>query len=289
MSVSRKVIGYLGPRGTFSEKAARLYQARMLGTETVCLQPFSSIVELISAADAESVDQAVTPLENSLEGPVALTLDMLAHEVDLKMAAEVVVSVRHYLLGVKGTDYGGIQRVISHPQALGQCRAFLQKHLPAAELTMASSTAEAARLVAGGDSTSTAIGNTTAAAVYGLEILAADIQDNRDNATRFCVLAKGGDNAPTGDDKTSLVFSPRENRAGILYEQLWEFASRGVDLTRIESRPAKRVLGEYLFFLDIAGHHTSPDVAEALEAVAGHSSFFRLLGSYPRWREDVLS
>ncbi|NMB12372.1 MAG: prephenate dehydratase [Firmicutes bacterium] len=285
MIVSPKVIGYLGPRGTFSEQAAILYQEHGSGEKIAELQPFKSIVELILAADAGGVHEAVVPLENSLEGPVALTLDMLAHEVDLKMAAEIIVPVRHYLLARKGTSYEKIKMVISHPQALGQCRAFLQEHLPTAGLATASSTAEAARIVAAGDGNSVAVGNATAATVYDLEVLAADIQDNRDNATRFCVLAQE-DSAPTGDDKTSFVFSPNANRAGVLYEQLWEFASRGIDLTRIESRPAKRILGEYLFFLDVAGHKTEPDVAAALAAVASNSSFFRLLGSYARWREE---
>ena len=280
-----KVIGYLGPRGTFSEQAALLYRSGMSPGENTELQPFRSIVELILAADREDIDEAIVPLENSLEGPVALTLDMLAHEVNLKMAAEIIVSVRHHLLGKNQTELHMIRTVISHPQALGQCRVFLQKHLPKAELATASSTAEAARIVAGGDGTSAAIGNTSAASVYELEVLASDIQDNRDNATRFGVLAKT-DSPPSGNDKTSFVFSPRANRAGILYEQLWEFASRGVDLTRIESRPAKRILGEYLFFLDVAGHRTEPAVATALGAVADDSSFFRLLGSYARWRGE---
>lgn len=284
MNDGPKAIGYLGPRGTFSEEAAMLYKARM-AREEVRLHPFSSIVELILAADEEVIHEAVVPLENSLEGPVAVTLDMLAHEVDLKIAAEIIVPVRHYLLGRRGTDYKQVKRVISHPQALGQCRVFLRSCTHNVELATASSTAEAARVVAQGDGTAVAIGNATAADVYDLQVLASDIQDNRDNATRFCVLAQA-DSDPTGDDKTSVVFSPRENRAGILYEQLWEFASRGIDLTRIESRPAKRVLGEYLFFLDIAAHKTTKDAAEALAAVANSSSFFRLLGSYPRWREE---
>ncbi|NLJ23866.1 MAG: prephenate dehydratase [Firmicutes bacterium] len=284
-TASSKVLGYLGPRGTFSEQAATLYRSHMSMGETTKLQPFRSIVELILAADRGVIDASVVPLENSLEGPVALTLDMLAHEVDLKMAAEIIVSVRHHLLGRRQTGYHEIKTVISHPQALGQCRVFLQKNLPTAELATASSTAEAARIVARGDGTSAAIGNMSAASVYELEVLASDIQDNRDNATRFCVLART-DSPPTGDDKTSIVFSPRANRAGVLYEQLWEFASRGIDLTRIESRPAKRILGEYLFFLDVAGHRTEPAVEAALRAVADDSSFFRLLGSYARWREE---
>ena len=285
MSSKLKVLGYLGPQGTFSEQAAVLHRARMAEQE-VLLQPFGSIMELILAADTGKIHQAVVPLENSLEGPVALTLDMLAHEVDLKMAAEIIISVRHHLLARKGIDLRNIEKVISHPQALGQCRAFLQEHLPQAELITASSTAEAAKVVAGSNDKWAAIGNAAAAAVYQLEILASDIQDNRANATRFCVLGKEDCSHPTGDDKTSIVFSPRRNRPGILYEQLREFASRGIDLTRIESRPAKSVLGEYLFFIDAAGHKTAPDTAAAIEAVAASSSFFKILGSYARWKEE---
>jgi prephenate dehydratase len=285
MSSRPKVIGYLGPQGTFSEQAARLYQARLMDGQ-VLLQPFCSIMELILAADTGRIHQAVVPLENSLEGPVALTLDMLAHEVDLKMAAEIIISVRHHLLARKGTVLSDIDRVVSHPQALGQCRAFLQTRLPRAALVTASSTAEAAKAVADSGSKWAAIGNAAAAAVYKLGILASDIQDNRANATRFCVLGKEDCREPTGDDKTSIVFSPRQNRPGVLYEQLAEFAGRGLDLTRIESRPAKSVLGEYLFFVDIAGHKTAPDTAAAIAAVAASSSFFKVLGSYPRWKEQ---
>jgi len=285
MSKKPKILGYLGPQGTFSEQAAELYQSRTENREFL-LQPLSSIMELILAADAGKIHQAVVPLENSLEGPVALTLDMLAHEVDLKMAAEIVLSVRHHLLARKGTDLKDIEKVVSHPQALGQCRTFLQRHLHEAELVTTSSTAEAAKVVAESKDKWAAIGNAAAAAVYRLEILASDIQDNRANATRFCVLGKEDCSHPSGDDKTSIVFSPRQNRPGILYEQLREFASRGIDLTRIESRPAKSVLGEYLFFIDVAGHKTDPNTAAALEAVAATSSFFKILGSYARWKEE---
>lgn len=284
MDASPRVVGFLGPEGTFSQEAALLYRKRLLPGIEVEYRQAASILELILAAAEERIDEAVVPLENSLEGSVALTLDMLAHEVDLKMAAEIIISVRHCLLGQPGTDFSQIQKVISHPQALAQCRGYLRKRLPKAELIAASSTAEAARLVASANGLIAAIGTTTAADVYGLSILASDVQDNQDNATRFCVLARD-DSQATGDDKTSIVFSPRENRAGILYEQLCAFASRNIDLTRIESRPAKRVLGEYLFFVDLIGHRTKPQLAAALQAVAENSSFFRLLGSYPRWRE----
>ena len=284
MSSKPKVLGYLGPEGTFSEQAARIYRART-AKDRMVLQPFHSIVELILAADVGKIHQAVVPLENSLGGPVALTLDMLAHEVDLKMAAEIILSVRHHLLAKESMDLESIERVISHPQALGQCRAFLQQYLPQAELVTASSTAEAAKMVAGSRARWAAVGNAAAAEVYNLEILAADIQDNRANATRFCVLGKEDCSHPTGDDKTSIVFSPRQNKPGVLYEQLREFAVRGIDLTRIESRPAKSVLGEYLFFVDLAGHKSEPDTAAAIEAVAASSSFFKILGSYARWKE----
>ncbi|NMB25931.1 MAG: prephenate dehydratase [Firmicutes bacterium] len=288
-SSSRQVVvGYLGPRGTFSEQAALVYKNQLaVGTDVRIaeLRSFDSILSLILKTDEGAVDVAVVPLENSLEGSVALTLDMMAHEVDLQIAGEIIVPVRHNLLGREGVAAEEITEVISHPQALGQCSAFLRRCLPKARLVTASSTAEAARLVASMDGVRVAIGTEVAAGVYGLSILARDIQDNHANATRFCVLAQN-DREPTGDDKTSIVFSPRENRAGVLYEQLYVFASRNIDLTRIESRPAKRILGEYLFFLDVAGHRQMPEVCEALDHVRQNSSFFRLLGSYPRWHED---
>lgn len=287
-SNERLLVGYLGPQGTFSEQAALVYKNQLearTNLPVVELRAFDSILSLILNADEGAVDAAVAPLENSLEGSVALTLDMMAHEVDLQIAGEIIVPVRHNLLGRQGVALADITEVISHPQALGQCSAFLRRSLPQANLVTASSTAEAARLVASMDETKAAIGTQVAAGVYGLSILARDIQDNHANATRFCVLAQH-DRGPTGDDKTSIVFSPRENRAGVLYEQLYVFASRNIDLTRIESRPAKRILGEYLFFLDIAGHRQVPEIGEALAHVHQNSSFFRLLGSYPRWQED---
>ncbi len=286
MVANPRRVGYLGPRGTFSEQAASVYQERQVAAAKakIELRPTDSILALILATAEGALDEAVVPLENSLEGSIALTLDMMAHEVDLQIAGEIIIPVRHYLLGKTDTKCEQIGQVISHPQALGQCGAFLRKYLPKAELVTASSTAEAARLVAFGDGRSAAIGNMVAGEVYGLSIVASDIQDNNANATRFCVLAPT-DSEATGDDKTSIVFSPRENRPGVLYEQLYVFASRNIDLTRIESRPAKRILGEYVFFLDVVGHRTMPNLASALECVANHSSFFRLLGSYPRWRD----
>lgn len=282
-------VGYLGPEGTFSQQAAFLYRNRRLQGVPVVFRSFDSIPELILAVAAETIDEAVVPLENSLEGAVPITLDMMAHEVELKMAAEIVIPVRHFLLGPAGTELSDISRVISHPQALAQCRSFLREQLPRAQPVSVNSTAEAARRVAAGDFTgAAAIGTMAAARAYGLVVLVSDIQDNRDNATRFCVLASS-DSAPTGHDKTSFVFSTRENRPGILCEQLQEFASRGINLTRIESRPAKSCLGEYLFFLDIVGHRTDPPVAAALQAVAGRSSFFRMFGSYPQWESDTES
>ncbi|NLK08536.1 MAG: prephenate dehydratase [Firmicutes bacterium] len=286
----RMVVGYLGPPGTFSEQAALVYKRKFVvqavSSMEVKLEPMDSILSLILAADKGTLDKAVVPLENSLEGSIALTLDMLAHEVTVRITNEIIVPVRHNLLVKRDIPLVDIKEVISHTQALGQCSAFLRKHLPQAKLTAVNSTAEAAQIVAATKTNEiAAIGTEVAAAVYGVSVLVGNIQDNSTNVTRFCVLS-ATDAEATGDDKTSLVFSPKQNRAGILYELLYAFANRKIDLTRIESRPAKRILGEYLFFIDIAGHRTEPAVAAALQEVNAASSFFRLLGSYPRWRDD---
>lgn len=268
-------IGFLGPKGTFSYEALLQYSAGM--DCTYC--EYNSIPEMILAVQEDKLDEAVVPIENSLEGAVNATLDMMAADVDLMIKKEFVIPVRQNLLVKKGVTMESIKVVLSHPQPLGQCRRYLSTRLAGAEVRLVYSTAAAAAEVASGNGKSAAIGSAAAAVVYGLEIAARNIQDGENNLTRFVVIA-GNDSIRTGNDRTSLVFST-ENKPGSLYRILDIFNLWDINLLRIESRPAKYQLGRYIFFVDIEGHREDNDVRDAITMIKRKTSFFKLLGSYP--------
>lgn len=269
-------IAYLGPSGTFSEEAAMLCAG-----DNDELIPFASFAALISAVEAEVADFAVLPIENSLEGSVSTTLDLLIHETHLKIAREVVVPVHHCLIGPKGAQITGIEQVHSHPQALGQCRRFLGRVLPERHEVAALSTAGAVKqIVANGDPAHAAIGTARAANLFGGQILARNIEDFDNNMTRFVALAPR-DHKPTGNDKTSLAISVRQNVPGSLYAVLDELASDTIQMTKLESRPNKNVLGEYYFLIDVEGHRLDEQISAVLERMRAKSDIFRIWGSYP--------
>ncbi|MFS8665336.1 MAG: prephenate dehydratase [Limnochordales bacterium] len=279
----RSRLGFLGPRGTFSEEAARVHAGRRPagqgGTELVA---YRGIPELLAAAERGEVQEAVVPAENSIEGTVAVTLDTLVHDVRLNIVGEVVIPIRHHLLVRRGHEDAPVTTVISHPQALAQCRHYLQERLPGVAVQAAFSTAEAARLVGERDTPGlAAIGNALCADLYGLAVLDSDIQDVPGNATRFFVVGHGQP-GPTGRDKTTIVFAFAVDRPGNLYGALGELAQRGINLTKLESRPAKQALGDYIFFADMEGHKDDPAVAAALRGLARRCAYVRILGSYPR-------
>lgn len=274
-------LAFLGPAGTFSEEAARRYCSRITGHTGCQMVPVKSLHELLTTIDNGTYQRGIVPVENSIEGPVVLTLDMLVHEVDLQIIGEEVLPVQHHLLARPGIKMNQIERILSHPQALGQCRQTLSRLVPNAEFAAASSTAEAARLVAAGSENWAAIGTPLAAQLYGLSTLAHQIQDVRENSTRFLVVAKEATER-TGYDKTSAAFAFGEDRPGNLFAALRKFAERGINLTKLESRPAKRSLGDYIFFIDMEGHRKDARVHDALVALEEMCTFFRLLGSYPR-------
>lgn len=274
-----KKIGYLGPEGTFSEDAGRLYIKR-IGAKASLL-PFPTFHDALLAVDREEIDEAVVPVENSIEGTIGVVQDMLAKEVDLKIKAEVVLPVHQSLLAKEHIDLKAIKEVISHPQPIEQCRAWIRKNIPHAKIKLASSTAEAARLVSeSSEADIAAIGSSGGAKLYSLKTLIKDITDYSDNATRFIVVAKT-DSAPTGSDKTSIVFSIIADRPGGLFTVLGEFASRGINLTKIESRPSKKALGDYFFFVDMEGHRKDKVIADALSDITNKVGFLKILGSYP--------
>jgi prephenate dehydratase len=270
------IIGYLGPHGTYSEEVAlRLYDGDKVGFKT-----YFSIDTAIKAADSDEVMECIVPIENSLEGSVNVTLDILAHEADLYILKEVIWPVRHNLLIKNQCE--DIKVIVSHPQALAQCRHNLRLLYPNAELRNMNSTADAATLVASGVGNCAAVGSQSAAALYDLQVLAADIQDSSTNCTRFIVLGKSPAIASLqGQYKTSVVCKMNGERPGSLCEVLQEFAGRDVNLTRIESRPARTGLGNYIFFFDMDGSMEQSNVRSAVEAVKEKSLWFKSFGSYP--------
>jgi chorismate mutase/prephenate dehydratase len=265
-------VAFLGPSGTFSELAA----LRQFGS-AVHLEPCASIDDVFRCAEHGRSDYAVVPVENSTEGAVSRSLDLLL-TTGLKIVAEVSVPVQHHLLAQHVT-LEDVQRVFAHPQALAQCLTWLNQNLPALERIHVASNAEAARQ-ASLDPAAAAVAGENAARRYGLQTVARQIQDDPLNRTRFLVLGRQ-ECAPTGQDKTSLILSV-QNRAGAVHHMLAPLAQHGVSMTRFESRPARTGGWEYYFYVDVEGHAADPAVAAALEELARVCAFFRCLGSYPR-------
>ena len=269
-------LAFLGPEGTFTSQAAARADA---AAERI---PLPTIAEVIAAVRNGDVDAAVVPMENSIEGSVNLTLDDLAFgAAGAYIRGEITLPITMNLLGRPGTGLADITVVRSQPHALAQCRGWLAANLPAAGQEASTSTAEAAREVSQGDGTAAALGPAVAAERFGLDVLASGVEDHGGNATRFVVLGRSM-TPPTGADKTSLVVFFGEDRPGLLLRILDEFALRGINLTKIESRPTKQALGEYCIFIDCAGHIGEARVAEALRSVHRHAADVRVLGSYRR-------
>ncbi|MHB8894622.1 MAG: prephenate dehydratase [Candidatus Geothermincolia bacterium] len=269
-------IGYLGPRGTFTQEALEANLKSQFDPEV----PFATIPEVLNAVQSGDVDSGIVPIENSIEGSVNVTLDTLAFETDLVIEREVVQPVKHCLIARPGVSRDQIEGIVSHPQATAQCRGFLARWFGDVPITAANSTADAAMEVSRSDRPLAAIGTELAARIYGLEVLDRDMEDYPGNVTRFVVVGRQKA-ARTGKDKTSIACFIQANRPGSLLEILQEFASRGVDLTKIESRPTKKVLGEYYFFIDIEGHVGDTEVAAAIGSLVGKLRELKLLGSYP--------
>ncbi|HUR12963.1 MAG TPA: prephenate dehydratase [Mycobacteriales bacterium] len=267
---------YLGPAGTFAEAALRTLPSI---AEAV---PAVSVVAALEMVRAGTADCAVVPFENSVEGSVPTTLDELAVGGALHVVREVVLPVSFALLARRGTGLAEVRTVATHPHAEAQCRRWLAAHVPGAQLVLAPSTADAARLVGEG-TYDAAVSAPVAAQHYGLVALASDIHDNEGAQTRFVVVARPGqDPAPTGKDRTTVVLFLSDDHPGALLEILTEFATRGVNLTRIESRPTGGGLGRYCFSIDLEGHRGEVSVTQALAALEPLCSEVRFLGSYPR-------
>jgi prephenate dehydratase len=275
--------GYLGPPGTFSEEALR---AQPLAPEAE-LVPFPSIHETVMAVEGGSVDRALVPIENALEGGVPATLDALAVDAsEVAIVGEAVLAIRNCLVARGELALGAIEVVISHPQPLAQCARFLRGELAQAEVRATTSTAEAVRTVAATTAPWAAVGPRSAAERYGCRVLREGVDDDPDNATRFVWLGRAGTEPVGADDaigwKTSVVFAGAGDlQPGWLVRCLSEFAFRGVNLTKIESRPRRGRLGHYLFHVDMDGRADERTVADAVQALHAHCEVVRLLGSYP--------
>ncbi len=273
-----KRIAYLGPAGTFTEEAALVYD------ESAQLIPFPSVPAVAVAVDSGMAEEGVVAIENSIEGSVTDTLDLLIHESGVLIKKELVLPIEHQLLVKPGTEASEVKVIFSHPQALAQCRHFIERCFPKAEVVAALSTAAAVEEMMACEHPAAAIGTRRATQLYGTETLAHSIQDQASNVTRFVVLAPM-DHTPTGCDKTSLCFSFAEDRPGVLCEVLQEFAQRNINLAKVESRPSKESLGKYIFLVDLEGHREDPAVSEALARVREKTALFKILGSYPRYAE----
>ena len=272
-------VGFLGPAGTYSEEALRASAPE--GVEEV---PCATVYETVMAVQDGIVDRAVVPIENALEGGVAATLDALAGEASrVRIAGEVVHPIHHCLVAPGDLALDEITRVVSHPQASAQCARFLRERLPRAARVTAPSTADAVLSVKNGDGGSAALGSRLAADLYECRVLVPNVEDRPDNVTRFVWLAPAGEGEDPGPNaKTSIVFwGAGDESPGWLVEVLRQFADRGVNLTRIESRPRRVRLGHYMFFIDLEGAAERPPVSEALDALRGRVEEIRVLGSYP--------
>jgi prephenate dehydratase len=291
-SRARPRVGYLGPEGTFSE-AALLASASPGAVEPV---PLASIHEVVMRLREDDLEWAIVPIENSLDGSVSVTLDLLAEEAgELEIVAEALLGVSHSLIAYEQVELKEIDTVLSHPQVPGQCERFLRGELAHARILPAGSTAEAVRIVmAEARRGQAALGTLLAAEIYGGTVIREGVQDSEENETRFVWLARAHrsatpplDAATAGEWKTSLVFwGPGAERAGWLVHCLDEFARRNINLTKIESRPRRQRLGSYMFFADLSGNARDAPVAEAIAGLRELCEEVRVLGSYPAARES---
>ena len=267
-------LAYLGPPGTFSEEAALRYQP------AAQLIPCATEKAAFAAVDAGQADEAVLPIENTLEGSVTRTVDILVHDTALMICAELVLPIEMCLITRPGMNAEDIRAIYSKPEALSQVRYYMERRFPKARQDASLSTAAAVEEMLQIEGAA-AIGPARAAELYGAQILERGVQDHDHNQTRFVAVARQ-DHAPTGADKTSIAFAVAHDKPGSLVDVLHQFSDRAINLTKVESRPSREELGIYIFLIDLEGHHSDDTVAQALAAVEAQATFFRLLGSYPR-------
>jgi prephenate dehydratase len=271
-------IAFLGPPGTFTEEAL-LGQSDLADGELVAMRSMRDVLQATTDGD---VDLGFVALENSIEGTVRLVLDGLVFEHDLLIQREVELAVNQNLLAPPDLPLSEVRRVVSFPDALAQCQRFFKQQLPTVDVVAANSTAEAVKAVGESRPPATAaLGSALAGKLYGLDVIAADIDDHPENRTRFVVVARYGIPAPTGHDKTSIVCFQHADRPGSLHAILGQFTARNINLTKLESRPTKHSLGDYCFIIDLEGHVDDEVVADCLRDLHAQSSNVKFLGSYP--------
>ncbi len=268
-------IAYLGPIGTFCQKAAFTF----FSEKDAFLIDCSNISDIFRIVEDGRVDFGVVPVENSTEGSVNIALDLLL-ESEIHITGEIEERISHNLIAKSGTKLEEIRIIFSHPQAIAQCRNFLEKKFPNIQITETSSTAAAVKNLKDAKN-SAAIGSDLSAKEYNMKILIEKIEDNPNNFTRFLVLGKK-DCKPTGNDKTSIIFSVK-HLPGALYQALGIFAKREINLTKIESRPTKDKPWEYIFFCDFEGHKNENKLQGALKELGNEAIYIKILGSYPRF------
>ena len=278
MTSPTRTIGYLGPHGTFTDQAV-LSQSDFADYER---RMFTSMPAVLNAVEQGELDLGVVAIENSIEGTVNATIDTLAFSSQLLIQREVIMPISMELLVTEGTSLDTIESVVSFPHATAQCRRWLAEHLPGAHQAAANSTAEAVALVAQAkDQSMAAIGNRLAGKLHGLVELASEIQDSDDNETRFVAVARHGVPKITGHDKTSIVIFQRDDRPGSLLSILQEFSARSINMSKLESRPTKKGLGNYCFIIDLDGHISDAVVGDALKNIMAKQAEVKFLGSYP--------
>lgn len=282
----QQTLAYLGPEGTFSAQAALQYaRGELAASFSLELRSYPTISAIFEAVTGQEADLALIPAENSIEGSVNTTMDLLAQDSTLYIRGEMILLIQHHLLS-QSTDINQITQVFSHPQALAQCRKFLDKYLSHAAQIATNSTAEAARLVAQGDPHQAAISSRECADYYGLPLIASDIADYANNETRFLLIGREplstttDNQAPNTPYKTSLILDLKKDHPGGLYQVLGLFAQENINLTRIESRPSKTALGKYLFFIDCEAGAAHPGLHRVLDGLGSITASYRNLGSY---------
>ncbi|MBN2110373.1 MAG: prephenate dehydratase [Methanosarcinaceae archaeon] len=285
-------IAVLGPRGSYSEKAAMQWLAETGSEENYVIEYCDDIQDVFTSLAYGSIDIGITPVENSIEGSVGITLDMLLGS-DISIIGETVVTIEHCLLSRGRKE--DIRIILSHPQGLAQCRQFLKEHFRNIELRTTGSTSHAARLATEFEEMA-AIASRESAQMYGLNILIPNIQDREQNHTRFLIMTSSGSSADYGQAaktgrkhpfKTSLIIYLDRDRPGALYEILGEFAHKKINLTKIESRPSKRALGDYVFYIDFEGNISDDIIKDALYNIESKVGMLKILGSYPMFKADI--
>ena len=271
-------VAFFGPSGTFTEEAL-LTQPDLAAA---ALSPRSSIDEVLEAVSSGAVDRGFVPIENAIEGTVNATIDGLIFGHDLFIEREVVLDVHLQLMARPGTRLDQVTRIHSFPHALAQCRSFMNSTIPGALSVAATSTADGARFVGeSGGPHDAAIAPRLAATLYGLDVIASDIEDHEDNQTRFVAVSRDEIPAPTGHDHTTIVCFQDADRPGSLYGILGQFAARDINLTNLQSRPTKQGLGQYCFIIDLEGHLADQVIADCLRDLRAHLADIKFLGSYP--------